>query len=122
MGRYYGGDIEGKFWFGVQSSCVGEDFGAEEQERYYVDYVVYKDKLGKTHKRMAELETILGDSKKKLDDFFEANTSYNDDRLIASGINLELISPYADWYFGKQILDFFKENPDADECTFNAEL
>ena len=21
MGRYYWGDIEGKFWFGVQSSC-----------------------------------------------------------------------------------------------------
>ena len=33
MGRYYSGDIEGKFWFGVQSSTDGEFFGAEEQEK-----------------------------------------------------------------------------------------
>lgn len=32
MGRYYSGDIEGKFWFGVQSSHDGEFFGAIEQE------------------------------------------------------------------------------------------
>ena len=28
MGRYYDGDIEGKFWFGIQSSADGEFFGA----------------------------------------------------------------------------------------------
>ena len=27
MGRYYGGDIEGKFWFGVQSSDDADHFG-----------------------------------------------------------------------------------------------
>ena len=28
MGRHYDGDIEGKFWFAVQSSDDGEYFGA----------------------------------------------------------------------------------------------
>ena len=30
MGRYYDGDIEGKFWFAVQSSDDGEFFGAKD--------------------------------------------------------------------------------------------
>jgi len=36
MGRYYSGDINGKFWFGVQSSNAIEDLGGvvEEQEGY----------------------------------------------------------------------------------------
>ena len=29
MGRYYNGDIEGKFWFGVQSSDDADFFGKE---------------------------------------------------------------------------------------------
>ena len=32
MGRYYYGDIEGKFWFGVQSSADASFFGVEEYE------------------------------------------------------------------------------------------
>ena len=42
MGRYYEGDIEGKFWFAVQSSDDGEYFGAEEQSGNYIDYYVDK--------------------------------------------------------------------------------
>ena len=29
MGRYYNGDIEGKFWFAVQSSNDADFFGCE---------------------------------------------------------------------------------------------
>ena len=29
MGRYFEGDIEGKFWFGVQSSSAADRFGCE---------------------------------------------------------------------------------------------
>ena len=29
MGRYYNGDIEGKFWFGVQASNDADFFGSE---------------------------------------------------------------------------------------------
>ncbi len=37
MGRYYGGDIAGKFWFGIQSSDDAKHFGVEptEQEKVY---------------------------------------------------------------------------------------
>ena len=38
MGRYYHGDIEGKFWFAVQSSDDGEYFGMRESQSYIEYY------------------------------------------------------------------------------------
>ena len=37
MGRYYSGDINGKFMFAVQPSDAGERFGATEQESYFIE-------------------------------------------------------------------------------------
>ena len=34
MGRYYQGDIEGKFWFGVQDSEDADFFGCEGEARF----------------------------------------------------------------------------------------
>ena len=34
MGRYYSGDIEGKFMFAIQSSDAPERFGAVENQNY----------------------------------------------------------------------------------------
>lgn len=122
MGRYYSGDIEGKFWFAVQPSDVAESFGAVEQEKYCIEYVVYREHLDQTHKRMDQLVAEMGDTKQKLDDFFSKNDGYNDDILVANGIDFKFIPLYADWNFGKKILDFFDENPDEDFCEFTAEL
>ncbi len=38
MGRYYNGDINGKFWFAVQSSDDAEQFGASASESGYIPY------------------------------------------------------------------------------------
>jgi len=43
MGRYYEGDIDGKFWFAIQDSCDGEFFGAEQQESNWIDYCVDRE-------------------------------------------------------------------------------
>jgi len=43
MGRYYDGDIEGKFWFAVQNSDDGEHFGAEEQGSNYIEYYLSRE-------------------------------------------------------------------------------
>ena len=34
MGRYYNGDIEGKFWCGVQCSCPMDKFGATDKAMF----------------------------------------------------------------------------------------
>ena len=36
MGRYYFGSIEGKFWFGIQSSCAANRFGVIGQPPEYL--------------------------------------------------------------------------------------
>ena len=50
MGRHYDGDINGKFWFAVQSSDDGEYFGAlditeentdSDYHDGFIDYVIY---------------------------------------------------------------------------------
>ena len=43
MGRYYNGDIDGKFWFGVQSSNDADFFGATGCEPNYIEYDFDKD-------------------------------------------------------------------------------
>ena len=43
MGRYYEGDIDGKFWFAIQDSNDGEFFGAEEQDSNWIDYCVDRE-------------------------------------------------------------------------------
>ena len=45
MGRYYSGDIEGKFWFGVQSSTAARRFGGSESEPNYINYYFSEDDL-----------------------------------------------------------------------------
>ena len=58
MGRYYYGDIEGKFMFAVQPSDAGERFGAYEtpQEPSSIDYAVSRDSYDKLSKELKEIE------------------------------------------------------------------
>ena len=43
MGRYYNGDIEGKFWFAVQSSNDADYFGVEGDARFLNYYFTEED-------------------------------------------------------------------------------
>ena len=45
MGRYYNGDIEGKFWFAIQSSTDADFFGVVGSEPSYLDYYFSEDNL-----------------------------------------------------------------------------
>jgi 5-bromo-4-chloroindolyl phosphate hydrolysis protein len=122
MGRYYSGDLEGKWFFGLQCSTTPDKFGAVEHEPYMIEYTIYRENLDVTKKKMTELETELGENLQKIDEFFEVNNGYNDQKLIDAGIDPKLLGAYADWFFGKKVLDFFEANPDADECNIDSEL
>lgn len=132
MGRYYEGDIEGKFWFGVQSSTDAEFFGAHE-DKSFISYVipddVQKDMLPDgIDKCIFE----LGNWKERLDQFFDDNKGYNDEMMIKywkekydEDINSDAIRRQLEWYarlsLGRDIEEFFKENPNS-YCYFEAEL
>jgi hypothetical protein len=126
MGRYYDGDIEGKWWFGVQSSTTPERFGADAT---FVDYRICNDDDFKDE--MKELKKGLGDKRKTLDEFFKKNNGYNDAMLMEffkakypnyTKENLTTdLSDYADYQFGLDVAEYFKETGE-NYCNLSSEL
>lgn len=119
MGRYYSGDIEGKFWFGVQSSTAADRFGVEHSEPSYVEYYYSDEDLERVKREIRKIKSNLGDKLKILEDFFNENVGYQDKQLHELGITDNDISEYADLLLGIKIKDCIAENG---ECVFQAEL
>ena len=128
MGRYYNGDIEGKFWFGVQSSDDAEFFGAIGSEPNYIDY--YVDDIEAVTKGLNNCKNALGDNKQRLDAFFNDLDFYNDNKIIEywkSKFNIDLtereVRQMLVWYarleLGEKIFNCMQENQ---TCSFTAEL
>lgn len=129
MGRYYSGDIEGKFWFGVQSSDDGEFFGAVGSEPNYIDY--YVDDIDKVNKGLDQCMLTLGINKKRLDEFFDSTENgYNDDMIIKwykekykLTIDEKLVQKFLTWYARLHLGEKIKKClQDHGECQFTAEL
>jgi len=119
MGRYYIGDIEGKFWFGTQSSCAADRFGVEGTQPEYLEYNFGESHLEMVEAEIVRIEEFLGDKKKAIDEFFEVRDSYNDEILLEIGVTAEELSEYADLGLGIKIRDCIKE---LGYCSFEAEL
>jgi hypothetical protein len=133
MGRYYSGDIEGKFWFGVQSSDDASFFGGSDEEIYFEDedespyelqYFFQTGDLEEIKHGIEECIINLGEYKRRLDDFFVQREGYNDQMIVdAFGIPKEKVWELLVWYarleLGNKILNCVKEKG---ECSFSAEL
>lgn len=119
MGRYYSGDIEGKFWFGLQPSDAAKRFGGEEREPQYIEYYFDENHLAKVNEEIEEIITNLGDKKKIIDDFFDGRMSYQDKELETLGITNDTLREYADLKLGIQIRDCIEG---SGLCCFQAEL
>lgn len=118
MGRYYSGDIEGKFWFAVQSSDCADRFGSIGYEPSYIEYYFDTEHLSGVKEEIQNIEENLGDKKQKLDDFFAKRDSYTDSMLEESGITKHDLSDYADLLMGYKIRDCIE---DTGACSFTAE-
>lgn len=123
MGRYYQGDIEGKFWVAVQSSNAADRFGSIGQEPSYLEYYFNEEHLPKVQEELKKIEDVVSlENIKKLDEFFNKVNGYNNHILEEHGILSiwnEHKSDYADYILGKQIEKCILENK---ECNFQAEL
>ena len=122
MGRYYHGDIEGKFWFAVQSSCDGEYFGMEEQEPSYLPY--YSDDLDLAEKGVAECKEKLRGYLTIIRKFFNNRSSYTDKSLaealeVSEDKTAHLLAWYARLTLGEKIVRCIKEEG---SCWYEAEL
>ena len=118
MGRYYSGDIDGKFWFAVQSSDCADRFGVTGEQPSTLSYYFDEDNLEDVELEIKNIEESLGDKLQLIEKFFEGNNGYNDKMLEEAGITQDEISEYADLGLGKKIRDCIKENG---SCQFDAE-
>jgi hypothetical protein len=124
MGRYYSGDINGKFWFGVQASNAADRFGSIGHEPSYIEYHFSDHDLHEVEAEIKRIEDTLGDKITVIENFFKSlrdsgRFGYKDNDLQELGINDDDLSEYADLRLGKQIRDCIKEQG---YCEFTAEL
>jgi hypothetical protein len=118
MGRYYSGDIEGKFWFALQSSDCANRFGVSGTTPEVLNYYFEESDLENVEEEIKNIEESLGDKLQLIDKFFEERNGYNDQMLAEAGITQDELRDYADLGLGKQIRDSIKENGC---CSFEAE-
>ena len=119
MGRYYNGDVDGKFMFAVQSSDAHERFGATSEESNYIPYAVYRESYAHI---CAELDSIKQKGHvDKVEKMFSKEEGWNDEIQERYNVTDKDLSEYADYQIGLQLKEFFDDNPDTDECRFEAE-
>jgi hypothetical protein len=124
MGRYYSGDINGKFWFAVQSSDAADRFGVVSQEPNYINYYFEKENLPEVQEEIATIKQNLGDYLPKLEQFFSERDGYTHEAL-AEYLGVEyitarfLLSEYADLDLGLKIEKAILEDG---QCYFEAEV
>ena len=127
MGRYFQGDIEGKFWVGVQPSDDADFFGVEGLHPQILEYEFYEDDEPSVREGLETCLRELGDTKPHLDEFFKKNDSYNNEVLTAylnehmesaPGDTGSILKWYARYELGTQILESITN---IGQCVFEAE-
>ena len=114
MGRYYHGDIEGKFMFAVQSSDAADRFGSIGYNNY-LSYYFDEDHLETIDEQLELLEPSF----KKVEKFFEGKNSWNTQQQEDAGISSQEMSNYSDYRLGLKIKECIIEQG---HCSFEAEL
>lgn len=124
MGRYYSGDIEGKFWFGVQNSDAADRFGVAGQEPNYIEYYFTRDNLKDVEEELEYIKKELGVHViGMLEQWFDSKVS--DYGSLEEYLNMDkkqtqhVLSEYADYTLGVKIANRIEN---YDECSFTAEL
>ena len=124
MGRYYSGDIKGKFWFAVQSSNDADYFGVEGTSDYLSYYFDkednYQDVIDGLNKCIKHLGKNQFDKIHKA--FSEGGSlyrGYSDKSLAEEDISGYELEWYARWRLGNQIKECLDEQG---YCSFEAEL
>ena len=120
MGRYYSGDIDGKFMFGIQSSVAADRFGAEYMQPGYVDYHFDEDNLDVINQQLEQLKPGFD----ICNEFFEKmkkdkKVGYTLEDRDKAGVSESNMSDYADYRLGIKIKDCIEKNG---TCSFSAEL
>lgn len=119
MGRYYSGDIEGKFWFGIQAS-EDPEFFEPEYTANIIQWEFLKENIENVEEKIDECNTNLGFYGEMLDNFFENKDYYSDSELAKIlDVTIPFLKHILEWYarkeLGLKILDKLKKDG---KCVF----
>ena len=125
MGRYYKGDIEGKFWFAVQSSDDADFFGVAGEPKF-LSYYFHEDDLDKIKEGIKTCFEELGSYHKRINDFIRKNEKKGFTyEKFAKDLNISemKLRKFLVWYvrlgLGQKIRSCVEL---TGECSFEAEL
>jgi len=124
MGRYYHGDINGKFQFAIQSSNDADFFGVKGYQPEHFFYNFEKDDLKNVKKGIEDCEKELGDYLKFMDKFFKNKDYFNREELqkilkVDENKMRDLLKWKARLHLGNEIKSCIEKNG---RCDFKAEL
>ena len=117
MGRYYTGDIEGKFMFAVQGSDAGERFGAHELDNHVIHYCIQRESYDDILKELKSIEEsgCLERAETRMREGYELKSPFT------QTLERKDLEDYADYRMGKKIKQWFDDNPKEDYLYFDAE-
>jgi|TARA_R100000081_G_scaffold51471_1_gene24854 hypothetical protein len=127
MGRYYTGDIEGKFMFAVQGSYAGERFGAVKigcttDDFTNTDSIHYQVNRKSYDYILKELRLIKESGAiERVRRMYEEHNGWNNKIGEKFGVSRKNLQEYADYCMGNQIKDWFDNNLGRDYLHFEAE-
>lgn len=119
MGRYYSGDINGKFWFGVQSSDAADRFGVIGRSDFLHYYFTDHDLPQVENEIKAIKKTLTSKKISIIKKVILKSNGYSDKDLVDNNITQEELSEYADLELGIKIRKCIKKEG---HCEFDAEL
>ena len=125
MGRYYSGDIEGKFVFAKQSSSAADRFGVAGHTPGYLEYYYDESNLPGLLSELKEIENSFGEHKMAIKAYHDLHgVDSHDLREYMTTAELpempkERWDEYYDYLIGIKILDCIER---TGECNFQAEL
>lgn len=107
IGRYYFGDIDGKFWFGIQSSFAADRFGSSvvyEEEVGCYSYFFELEHLVDVEEELANIINRMGWDNFNLLQLFYSSPESDRPPVPDDTIRMHL-SEYADYILGLKIRD-----------------
>lgn len=122
MGRYYYGDIEGKFGFGIQPSTAPEDFLGAEPVRITYSWSG-KDEI---KQRIDRIKQEMKHRYDQLELYFSKKSTYTNEELaeymhITEAELKDTLLDYYNYKLGEKVYNYMVEN-DTDCCQIDAEL
>lgn len=127
MGRYYSGDINGKFSFGIHSNAA-DRFGVIGKPPDCLEYYFDKDNLEELEKELKNIENNFDEYKHALKIYFDLYKTEDNAPLSFYSylkennlpeLSSEQYLEYYDYVLGKKILTCIQE---TGYCSFDAEL